>query len=190
MTTPAPLNPRFSAVENLRRNWGWLFALGIFLVLIGAGAIAASVYTTFVTIIFLGILLVVAGVTELIHSFWTKEWSGFFLNLLVGLFYLVTGALFLFKPLPAAAALTLLIGALFVVSGAFKIIGAIFSRVEHWGWILFSGIVSLILGIMILSDWPLGSLWIIGLFVGIDLIFWGWTWILLALGARSLKEIK
>lgn len=175
----------FSAVDAIKRNWGWFLTLGIVLVVLGFLAIAAAAYTSLVTIVVLGCLFFVGGLVKLVYSFWAREWNGFLLSLLGGLLYAVVGLLMLAKPLSALAALTLLVGALFLVSGVFKIIASIVLRFEHWGWMLFSGIISLILGGMILAEWPVSSLWVIGLFVGIDMVFFGWTYIILALGARQ-----
>jgi uncharacterized membrane protein HdeD (DUF308 family) len=75
-----------------------------------------------------------------------------------------------------------------IVSGIFRIVGSLMSRFPHWGWIFFGGVVDLLLGILIWRHWPATSLWVIGLFVGIDVIFNGWTWILLALRLKSLPR--
>jgi len=179
--------PLFSSIEAIRENWKSILGLGIFLILLGTLAIGASVATTILTVFILGLILAAGGIAKLVYSFWVKEWSGFFLSLLVGVLYVVVGSLFMFKPLQSAAALTLLMGVVFVVSGAFKIIAPIFARFQHWGWVLFSGIVSLILGVLILSEWPASALWLIGLFVGIDLIIYGWMLVLFSLTAKSLK---
>jgi uncharacterized membrane protein HdeD (DUF308 family) len=187
-TEEHPLDPFFSTIETVKRNWAWFLALGIFLIILGFLAIGSATFTTFFSIFFMGFLLLIGGIAKIVYSFWAREWSGFFLSMLIGIFYALVGFLFLAKPIPSAAALTLLMGSLFFVSGLFKIIGSVVVRFEQWGWVLTSGIISLILGILILSEWPLASLWIIGLFVGIDLIFYGWTWVILSLGARSALE--
>lgn len=179
--------PICSALATVQKNWSWFLAGGIALIVLGIFAVGAAALTSFVTVFFLGTVLFISGVAQLIYSFWAREWSGFFVSLLLGIFYGVIGALFLARPLSALAALTLLIGALFVVSGLFKIFVSLAARFEHWGWVLFSGMISLVLGSMILADWPMASLWVIGLFVGIDLMIYGWTWVVLSLAARRLK---
>lgn len=186
MTSPVKYNEFFD-INEIRDNWGWFLALGIILVILGTLAIGASVYTTFFTILLLGVLLLAGGIAKLIYSFWAQKWSGFFISLLIGILYGVTGGLLLFKPLESAAALTLLIGSLFVVSGLFKIIVPLVSRFSQWGWVLFSGIISLLLGILVLEGWPETSLWVIGLFVGIDLLIYGWAIILFSFAAKNLK---
>ncbi len=182
--------PLFSAVDKLRRNWAWFLVLGILLVILGTTAVALSYTTTLVSIFFIGALLLISGIATIIYSLWAKDWSGFFISLLLGLLYAVTGYIFLHKPIQAASALTLIIGSLFLVGGIFKIITSLFVRFEQWGWIFFSGIISTLLGFLILQDWPEASLWVIGLFVGIDLIVYGWTWIILALAARNISLPK
>ena len=180
-------NNIFSTIDSLRRNWAWFLFLGILLVILGTVAIALSYTTTLLSIFLIGVLLAAAGAAELASSFWAKEWSGFLISLMSGLLYLVIGGIFLFKPIPAAAILTLLLGTLFLVSGIYKIVYSLWTRFQHWGWIFFSGVVSTLLGVLILNDWPEASLWVIGLFIGIDLIVSGWTWIIVALSARNFS---
>ena len=131
-------------------------------------------------------LLVVGGLAQLVGAFWTRDWSGFFLSLLMGVLYLVLGVMFLRHPADALAAVTLLLACGLMVSGLFRIIGSLMYRFPHWGWTLLGGAINLLLGIYIYSQWPLDSFIILGLFVGIDMIFTGWTWVMLALAVRDL----
>lgn len=183
-TDPFLLSP----LRTIRNNWGWFLGFGILLVVLGMFAVGAAAFTTILSIFIIGLVLFIGGIAKVIYSFFAKDWGGFFISLLVGLLYGITGAIFLTKPVQAAAALTLLIGSLFVVSGSFKIVSSIVARFTNWGWLLFSGIVSLVLGILVLSEWPVGSLWIIGLFVGIDMIIYGWTWVILSIAARPKQS--
>ena len=173
-----------SPFKSIRQNWGWFLSFGILLVILGTVAVGAATFTTFLSIFLIGIILLAGGIAKVIYSFWAKDWGGFFISLLVGILYGVVGGIFLAKPIQSAAALTLLIGTLFVVSGSFKIVSSVVARFAHWGWLFFSGVISLILGILVLSEWPQASLWIIGLFVGIDMIIYGWTWVILSISAR------
>lgn len=173
------------AVETIRKNWGWFLASGIALILIGILAIGSSIFTTLFTVAFLGVILLIAGAIEIVYAFWAHRWGGFFLQLFTGLLYLVTGALLLWHPAAAAIGITLFMALMFIVSGLAKMAGSLVYRFHDWIWIFISGIISVILGAMILAEWPQSGLWIIGLFVGIDLIFHGWAWVLLALGAKK-----
>src|SRR5262249_36053909 len=121
----------------------------------------------------IGALLLLGGVAQMVGAFWTRDWSGFFLSLLMGVLYLLLGVLFLRDPGDALAAMTLLLACALMVGGLFRIIASLMHRFPHWGWILAGGILNLVLGILIWQQWPAAALWVIGLFVGIDLIFTG-----------------
>jgi uncharacterized membrane protein HdeD (DUF308 family) len=95
--------------------------------------------------------------------------------------------MFLRAPLKAELALTMLLACVLMVGGLFRIIGSLMHKFPHWGWTLVGGAINLVLGIMIWQQWPEAALWVIGLFVGIDMIFTGWTWVMLALSVKNLK---
>ena len=171
---------------ELKKSWGWFLALGIALVVLGAIALGSASCLTFVSMVFFGWLLIVGGVFEAVHAFWRKKWSGFFLDLLVGVLYVVVGFMVVANPGATAVALTLLIAMFLIFGGVFRIAAAISVRSPHWGWVLVHGIVSLLLGIAIWRQWPLSGIWVIGLFIGIELLLNGWTLIMLGLAARKL----
>ena len=119
-----------------------------------------------------------------------KSITGFLLQLLIGIFYIVVSVLILDTPVASTMALTLLIAAFLVVSGIFRIVSALTLKFPGWGWQMLSGVVTMILGVLITKvlkqDDGAGGLWVIGLFVGIEMIFNGWTWIMLSLEVRSI----
>jgi uncharacterized membrane protein HdeD (DUF308 family) len=172
-------------LEAIRGNWGWILALGIILVLIGTVAIAMPLAASLASAVAFGALFLAGGVAQLVGAFWTRDWSGFFLNLLVGVLYLVVGVLFLRHPGEAMVAVTLILACGFMISGLFRIIGSLMYRFPQWGWILLGGVINLLLGLYIYSQWPFDSFIIPGLFVGIDMIFTGWTWVALALAVKN-----
>jgi uncharacterized membrane protein HdeD (DUF308 family) len=176
-------------MEALSRNWGWLLALGILMIILGVFAIGAPVVATIAFQVMLGWLLVIGGIAEAIHAFMAQSWRGFLFELLSAILYVVVGVLLLINPVLGAAALTLLLAVFLVVEGIFKIIMALRVR-DHrgWGWLLASGVLSLILGAMIWAQWPASGLWVIGLLVGIQLLFTGWSLVMLALAARSHRQ--
>ena len=131
------------------------------------------------------LLLLAAGLAEAVGAFWCRGWSGVFLHLLSGVLSIVVGGLFLGAPVDAALALTLLLACLLTVGGVFKITAALSYRFEAWGWPLVSGIIDLILGVLIWMEWPASALWVLGLFVGISLVFRGFNWIGLGVTLRS-----
>jgi len=175
-------------LEAIRGQWVWLMTLGIVLIVVGTLAIGAPLIASLATALTIGALLLVGGVAQLVGSFWTRDWSGFFLMFLMGVLYIVVGLLFLERPVTALETLTLLLACSLIVSGIFRIVGSLMSRFPQWGWVLAGGVLNLVLGIMIWRQWPAASFVVIGLFVGIDMIFNGWTWVMLALRLKSLPR--
>lgn len=172
------------------RNWGWFLAWGILLLCLGFVAIGAVVMTTLISVILLGALFACSGVIIVIDSFhfWRGKGKAFYMNLFMGIVYLAFGVMLIVNPLVGAATLTLFMSALFILIGISRVIYAISMKLPQWGWLLLSGIMSLILGIMISIGWPQSSLFIIGIFVGIDLIFGGWAYMMAAIVGRSLQQ--
>ena len=175
-----------AGVDGLRRSWGWVLALGIALIVLGTVALGASVLVTVTSVLLFGWLLIIAGGLQAAHGFWRRAWSGFFLDLLSGILYLVVGALFISNPLEAAATLTLMIAVALVFVGLMRIVLALSTHFQHWVWLLLNGAISLVLGIMIWRGWPETGYWVIGMFIGIDMLFYGWALVMLSLGVRSL----
>jgi uncharacterized membrane protein HdeD (DUF308 family) len=176
-------------MEVLSRNWGWLLALGILMIVLGAVAVAAPVVATIAVQFMLGWLLVTSGIAEGIHAFMVQGWRGFLLELLSAVLYLGVGVLLLVNPMEGALALTIVLAAFLVVEGIFKIIMALRVR-DHdgWGWLLASGTLSVVLGVLIWAQRPASGLWVIGLLVGIQLLFTGWSLVMLALAARRRRQ--
>ena len=172
--------------EELRRYWGWYLALGIVLIVLGTIAIGSTFVMTIASVFFFGWLLIIGGVMEVIHAFWHKRWAGFFLDLLTGTLYIIAGWMMVTNPAESALLLTLIIAMFLVFEGVFRIVAAIAARYPHWGWVMFNGIISLILGIMIWRQWPYSGLWVIGLFVGIEMLLNGWSLVMLSLTGRRL----
>jgi uncharacterized membrane protein HdeD (DUF308 family) len=173
----------------LQKHWRWFLALGVAMVVLGLIAVSYSCIVT-VTVAatwLFGFFLLASGLGEVIHSFWVGRWSGTLLHLLVGLLYVLVGFMIIDQPENAAVQLTLLIAIFLMVTGIFRVVFAVSERFAGSGWVLLNGGVTFILGLMIYKQWPASSLWVIGLFIGIDLIFNGVSWVMLALGLRQFK---
>ena len=166
-------------------NWGWFLAFGIGLVLLGILAIARSVAATVVSMLFFGWLLLFAAGIEIAQAIMVGKWAGLFQHWLSAVLFGVLGALIVWRPLVTAEILTLLMGSFFVVAGLFQLITPFVVSLPEWGWHALNGIITLVLGILVLAQWPVSGLWVIGLFLGIELIFFGGAWIALALRLRS-----
>jgi uncharacterized membrane protein HdeD (DUF308 family) len=176
-------------IEGLRRNWGWVLALGFALIVLGMVALGAAVWTTVVSVMFFGWLLLVGGAMQTVHGFWRREWSGFFLDLLTGILYLVVGMMFITEPVESAVAVTLMLAAALLFVGVMRIIVALSTDFQHRIWLLLNGAVTLALGLMIWFQWPASGLWVLGLFIGIDMLFYGWALVMLAIGVRSMPAV-
>jgi uncharacterized membrane protein HdeD (DUF308 family) len=174
-------------LEAIRAHWVWFLTLGIILIIAGTIAVGMPFVASLATAVTLGSLLLFGGAAQLVGAFWTRDWSGFFLSLLMGVLYVVLGMMFVRHPTDAVVAMTLFLACALMVGGLFRIIGSLMYQFPHWGWTLVGGVVNLVLGIMVWLQWPEASLWVIGLFVGIDLIFTGWTWVMLALAVRKRR---
>jgi uncharacterized membrane protein HdeD (DUF308 family) len=173
--------------QQLRSQAGVFLGLGLALIALGSLAIYSVVFATFASVIFFGWLLVFSGFIQFGHALYARQWSGFLLQLLLGIFALVAGGLILYRPTAGAISLTLLLSFLFIIQGTIRIVLALTRRFEHWVWVLVSGILTLLLGILILKQWPYSGLYIIGLFVGIDLIFNGWALVMLSSMAKKTR---
>jgi uncharacterized membrane protein HdeD (DUF308 family) len=171
--------------ESLRGLW-WLFlALGLVSIFVGLLAISSTWVATLASVVVFGVILLVAGVTEVIHAVMVRNLKGFALHLLAAALYLLVGLFMLEDPVRAAAVLTLVLAAGFLVGGALRILFSLVVQFAGWPWVALNGAVNLLLGFVILSGWPESKLWAIGLLVGIDLLFHGWSWVILAITVRS-----
>jgi uncharacterized membrane protein HdeD (DUF308 family) len=179
-------NSLLGRIEEFGHRWGWYFALGVFLIALGALAAATAVWTTLLSVVALGWILLFAGAALVVLSFLTGRWSGFLLSLAAGVLSGITGIMLLRAPLSGAAALTLVIAAFLTIAGIYRAVSSIVMRFPNWGWSLFSGIVSVALGAILIAGWPEISLWFLGLYVGIDLMFHGFAWIMFSLSVRNL----
>jgi uncharacterized membrane protein HdeD (DUF308 family) len=188
-TTEASHQP-LGALEELHRHWALFLSVGVALMALGIVATLTAGLSTIVAVDFFGWILVIAGAGVTLHAFWAKRWSGFFLQLFSGLLYLVAGWMLATHGELSAIALTLVIAISFVVQGAFRIGAALSTRIDGWDGLLVSGIITLLLGLMIWNEWPLSGVWVIGLFVGIDMFFYGGWFVSLALAVRTLGRAQ
>ncbi len=173
-------------VKVMHDAWGWFLALGILLIVLGILALGVPIAVSVTMTVFLGIILLIGGIAQFVHALMAHKWSGFFMHLLGSAVYIIFGVVLLTDPARGVRALTLLLAIYFLAAGFVKILMALVSWGQYgWGWLLFSGIVSLILGALIWSQWPDNSDWVIGLLVGIDLFLSGLSMVMIAIAARS-----
>ena len=173
-------------LQAIRGKWLWLVVLGIALIVLGTILLGSPVIATLATVSTLGVLILLGGVMEVVGAFWCQEWSGFFLALLAGIMGVVLGLMLLVDPIQGGITLTILLASFFFVGGIFKTVAAIAHRFGGWGWLLLSGVIDVALGVMIWLELPMSGLMIIGVLVGISIIFRGVSWIMVGL---TLKQI-
>ena len=156
------------------------------LLLIGILAIVRSVTATVASMYFFGWLLVLASIFEFVTAFMVGNWAGFFLHLQNAILFGIVGVLMLTRPVISAESLTLVMSVFFLIAGLYQLIASLWAHLPGWGWGATSGIITTVMGILVLVGWPAAGFWVIGLFVGIALVFSGWAWIVLANGLHKM----
>jgi uncharacterized membrane protein HdeD (DUF308 family) len=186
-TAPPPPsdNALRDELQHLRQHWLLLLILGISLTLVGTMAIVSSFIATLATVTFFGTLLIVGSIFQIVNAVTCRSLRGFIVYLLTGILYAVVGLIMMNHPLYMAAGLTLMIAAGFMIGGIIRIVVAAVEHFHSWPWVMLNGFISLFLGIYIWRHFPESAFWVIGIFVGVEMIFCGWSWIFLALGIRS-----
>ena len=175
--------PTAADLAPLRAKWGWIVALGVVYVVAGFIALASVAMATVASVLVVGVMMIVAGIAELINAFQIKTWGKFLLWALLGLLYIVAGFVTFDNPVFAAVLLTLVLGASLVASGIMRLVLAFsMKREAPWVWVALSAVITLLLGLLILARWPVNSVYILGLFLGIDLLMAGASWIALGFG--------
>ncbi|MGI9513118.1 MAG: HdeD family acid-resistance protein, partial [Anderseniella sp.] len=164
----------------LAENRGWFIALAVLLIIVGLAGIALPLMTTIAVKIFVGWLLLVSGIGQIIHAFSVKSWGGFFWNLLVGALYVLAGVWLAFFPLAGIVTLTVFLALTLIIEGGMKF--ALGFRVRPqagWVWVIISGAMAAVLGLMLLAGLPGTAAWAIGLMVGINLLMSGVSFLML-----------
>jgi uncharacterized membrane protein HdeD (DUF308 family) len=179
-------DPMRGDLDAVRHHWRWVLASGIAFIGLGSMAFTYSVLVTLASVFVLGWALVFGGFFQAIHAFKISRWSGFLLELLMAILYVVVGLVMVAHPEAGAMSVTLLIAAFFLVGGLSRIVAGMMLHPPGRAWLLVSGVVTLLLGMMIWAELPASGLWVIGTFVAIDMVFSGTRLIMLALNARSL----
>lgn len=173
----------------LRKNWGWFVALGVIMTIGGIAGLVFAALTTLLTIVFVGWIFLVTGLLEVVHAIARKGWQGFWLDLFSGIITALAGLFILMRPAEGASVITMLLGILFLVGGIFRIGAGIAIKNPYRGWFIFHGIVSVILGLMILGEWPYSASWVIGTLVAIELLIEGLQMISFGLAVKNLPII-
>ena len=188
MSANNPLPPNLAeGLKVLRAKWGWIVALGVVFLIAGFIAVGSAVAATASAVMIIGIMMIMGGVAEIVAAFSVKGWGKFAVWMLLGLLYVGAGFIAIMNPFAAATILTLMLGAALVAGGVLRIFLAFSmkSAGKPWGWVVVSGLVTLLLGVMIIAQWPASSFFVLGIFLGIDLIFIGSGWVTMGLALKN-----
>jgi len=177
--------------QSIRRASGAGIGWGVLTLVLGILAIAAPLVSGIAVSTMIGFLVFIAGVFQLIWAFGASSFGKGVLTFLFGGISIVAGVMFVARPLLGLATITFLLVLYFVADGISDIISAFAVRpAAGWGFMVFGGIVSLLLGFLIWRQWPLSGAWAVGVLVGIRLIFSGWGMIMLGtMGRAAAKEL-
>ena len=185
MTNIAQTDQRQGPFGGIRGKWGWFAALGAAFIILGTIAFLNVIVATVASVYTIGIMMIIAGAAQIAHGFGMRSWAHFLLWLAVGIVYAVAGILAFANPLLASVALTLVLAASLVASGVIRIwIGAAERSRQGWGWVVAAGVITALTGLIIALGWPVNSLYVLGLFLAIDLIFQGWSLFAVAMALR------
>ena len=178
-----------SWAEEARKNSGWLIALGVLQIIVGILAIGSPLMTGVAATFLIGVFMIVGGAMRLVGSFKAGSFGTGLLAFLAGLLTTVAGFMILARPGIGLVTLTLLLAAYFFASGVAQIILGFHARPERgWGWLVFDGVVALILGLLIGRQWPLSGVWAVGTLVGIYILISGWSELMIGLGVRGASK--
>ena len=175
-----------AVTQNRKRLMGF----GILSLILGIIGTFMSVAVTMASMMIFGILFIVAGVVFLIDSFSAPEWKGRLWGLLISLLYVAGGIVMVMYPAGSATWFTLFIAAFLIMIGVTRIFMGfrVKDLISSWGWMVFSGILSIILGMMIYAEWPVSGLWVIGLFISVELIMQGINAIMLSRVIKTAQK--
>jgi uncharacterized membrane protein HdeD (DUF308 family) len=172
-------------LATVRPNRGWFVGLGLASMALGVLAILLPLVASLATTFVIGWLMLLGGVLQCYHAVKNRAWAGADWAILAGVVQGLAGVVLILFPVAGTLVLTLVLAGFFVASGVLKGIRAAQHRhLSAWGWLLFDGLLSLALGVLILAGWPSTAVWALGLLVGIDLIFGGSSLLAIAIAAR------
>ena len=161
---------------------------GTVLVILGVLAVLVPAIASLAATVFFGWILLLSGVVGLVSTIRARHVPGFWWSLVSAIVGIVAGVLLLGWPLQGTLSLTSVLIAFLLVEGAVSIFYALEHRTAlsgRWGWMLASGVVDLVLGVILLAGLPGTAVWGLGLLIGINMLFGGWALIVMALSAGS-----
>lgn len=182
-------HPAGVGVAHFRRKWGWVAGLGVLFIVGGVFALLHVFAATVVAIVYIGAAMVVAGGWEIVTAFQIRPWGRAILWGVIGVLTIAGGVATARFPLLAAVSFTALIGVLLIVGGVAKVFLAWHLRgLSRFEWVVAGGVLSILLGILILAEWPASGLYVLGLLLGVNLLFEGIGWVAMGLAAKPAER--
>jgi uncharacterized membrane protein HdeD (DUF308 family) len=176
------------AIEHLRARWGEIVAFGALLVVLGVAALCFTLPSTIATVTLNGLFFVVAGVAEIGVGAHAKSWARFFLWIVGGAIYLIAGVICIINPIFASLALTLALGAGLIAAAAVRAYLAFhLPGGNPRAMVLLAAAVTFLLGLVIVVHWPTDSVYVLGILLGVDLLFHGVGWATFGVGLRPRR---
>ena len=173
----------------LRKSQNWLLGVGIALIALGTLGLFLTGLFSIASAYTFGILSLIGGGMMLVEAFRAEGWGGRIWHILIGVLYIAVGGMIVFNPVAGAVALTLIAGWMLVAIGVVRCVLAFRLRpAQVWVWVLVSGILSVLLGVLVIAGWPASSYWVLGTFMAIELIFQGWSHVMLSQAIRSTHD--
>src|ERR1700737_943338 len=189
MTLPQDITRLQSEMSAaVREHWRAFLIEGILLVILGLSEMIVPPLPSLAVTIFLGWMFLISGIAGLALTFWARQMPGFWWSLISAALAVSAGIILLAQPVQGTLTLTIVVGAYFLAEGVATIMYALEHRrelSERWSWLLFAGILDILIAGMIITGLPGSAEWAIGLLVGINLLFGGASLIGVALAARK-----
>lgn len=181
------MNTNILLPSEVKKATNWIIIFSILLILLGGLAIFSPMFASAFFTAMIGWIALISGILMIIQSFRCQPVRGFWLTLITGIFYTIAGFFILFNILKAALLLTLSFGILFIAEGIMTIVMGLTNRVGRtMSWlVVLNGIVTLILGILVVNSWPSSTIWFVGLYVGLSIFFSGISLLASALAVRK-----
>jgi uncharacterized membrane protein HdeD (DUF308 family) len=174
---------------EIKREMGWSIVLSVLMIVAGVLAIIVPPASGIAVTILVGWLLVLRGAAHIVYAWHTRHWGGLLWEILLSIIYIVVGGYLLMHPMAGLASLTVVLALYLLLESVLEFILSFQLRpMPGSGWLLFDGIITLILAIMIWRTWPASTMWVIGTLVGISMILSGVARLMISLAARRLAK--
>lgn len=182
----APVHSLGRGIERLEAKWAAITAFGVLLVALGFAALAFALAATIATVTLNGVLFMIAGVAEIVIGAHSRRWGSFVLWVVGGVLYLAAGLICIVNPALASVVLTLLLGAGLIAAGLVRLALAFrLPPVQPRLLVFIAAAVTISLGLVIVSHWPMDSVYVLGTLLGVDLLFHGAGWVSFGLGLHA-----